>query len=244
MLGNHFLQSNDCSCKNFCKFCNKLKMLFYWTLMHSVIYFAQRLRIWPASPEGRAAENMHSDCKWKWMTSECPGVGWDRGLSLGPRHAWSTFFVLPTCPLLSSSSYPSQWVGARAGKGGTSRGKGWNRSVCTSLLAIWERREALPCICSGGGMLSGTPTQRGMPLHTKMPESTSDMVPECCGCPRSQQQFVCSPGIDLLSWEQDWVLAGQQSRKINRKLGELIMWCETIPYLVTRRNVAQSIKQP
>lgn len=58
------------------------------------------------------------------MTSDCPGVGWVRGLSLSlsPRHAWSTFLLFPEVLLCVLSSCPPFPL-----LNGRSKGREWQR---------------------------------------------------------------------------------------------------------------------
>lgn len=234
---------------------NSIKRLFYWNLMLSVTYFARRLRTWPAIPGGRAAEDMYSDSKWKLMTGDCPSMGREGGLSSG----WGMLAGLSCCSLKISfvTPLPSLFLG-RETPAGRSKGRGRRQNgrqrlkwVCLhSPGSNWGQTKSLvlhlllkggcfwvhPCARWGGNKYPH--------MQMRMAESTSAVVPGSSGSLHKQQQFVSSPDIYLWSGEEGWALAGQQSREINRRIRELIMSCRTIPYLVTRWKVAQSIKQP
>lgn len=148
MLRDHSFQLPDCSSKNFGKFHSDLKMIFYWNLILFVMSFAQRLKTGPAIPQGRAAENIHVDCKWKWMTSNCPGMGWVEGLSISPRHSWSTFLLFPEALLCVLSSCPPFPLpnGKEQGQGKAA----WPEAraeITLSALSYWRfEREQNPCL--------------------------------------------------------------------------------------------------
>lgn len=176
-----------------------------------------------------------------------------RRAPLRRRHARRVLLLFPGDVLCDLSPFLSLFPGqeAPAGRGRRqNRRHGLKRGCLSSPSGDWGQSKSLvlhlllkggcfrvhSCACWGG--------KKSPHVQTRMPESTSAVVPASSGSPHKPWQFVCSPDIYLLSGEEGWALAGQQSREINRTLRELIMSCGTIPYLVTRWKVAQSIKQP
>lgn len=119
------------------------------------------MRTWLSIARGRAAEDVYSDSKWKWMTTDCPGMGWEGELSSGwgmlaglSRSLKMSFVTLLLSSPFSRGKKPQQaW--ARAGEDGRSGGKGLKRAVRVSPAAMGDRAKASACVCSWRGAAVG-----------------------------------------------------------------------------------------
>lgn len=119
------------------------------------------MRTWLTIARGRAAEDIYSDCKWKWMTTDCPGMGWEGELSSGwgtlaglSRSLRMSFVTLLLSSPFSQGKGPQQ-AGAWPGEDGRSGGRGLNRAVCAFPAAMGDRAKASSCICSWRGAAVG-----------------------------------------------------------------------------------------
>lgn len=234
---------------------NSIKSLFCWNLILSVTYL----------PEDRGLGQLHLEagqqkiCTVTVSGSEWPvtAPAWDgkEGSAQAEARSRGCLVVPWRCPLWPLSSPISQGerprqAGARAREDGRTGGRGWNGAVCALPAVIGDGAKASSCISSWrGSCFRAHPhahwgRKKYPHMQMRMPESTSAAVPGSSGSPHKQWWFICSPNIYLLSGEEGWALAGQQSGEINRRFTELIMSCGTIPCFVTRWKVAQSIKQP
>lgn len=170
------------------------------------------MRTWLSIARGRAAGDVYSDSKWKWMTTDCPGMGWKGELSSG----WGTLAGLArslkmsfvTLLLFSPFSWGKkpQQAGARTGEVGRSGGRGLNRAVCASPAAVGNRAKALACICSWRGAAVSTLLCM---LSKEMPSCADEDGREhfCCGswilCHSTKKpQFGCSPEICFFGWRR------------------------------------------
>lgn len=118
---------------------------------------------WLTIARGRAAEDIYIDCKWKWMTTDCPGMGWGGELSPG----WGTlagmsyslrmsFVTLLLSSPFSQGKRPQQ-AGARTGGDGRSGGRGLNRAVCVFPAAMGDRAKEPRLALEGGAAVGHTP---------------------------------------------------------------------------------------
>lgn len=153
------------------------------------------MRTWLSIARGRAAEDVYSDCKWKWMTTDCPGMGWEGELSSGwgmlaglSRSLKMSFVTLLLSSPFSRGKKPQQaW--ARAGEDGRSGGKGLKRAVRVSPAAMGDRAKASACICSCWAHLCACWAKKCPHVQMKMAESTSAVVPGSSASPHKQHNL-------------------------------------------------------
>lgn len=235
---------------------NSIEMLFYWSLMLSVTYFARRPSTWQFPEAGQQKTRTVTVSGSEWPVP-APARDGKEGSAQAEARSQGCLVVPWRCPLrfpLLSSPFSQgerpRHAGARAG----GRRQNWRHGLKPGCLRspggdLGRSKSFILHVLLKGGCFQAHPCARWggkkcPHMRARMAESTSAVVPGSSGSPHKQRQVVCSPDVYLLSGEEGWALAGQQSREINWRLRELIMSCGAIPYLVTTGKVAQSIKQP